>query len=473
MRHFERFSLVQRFNIASLVILLIGMAITGWWVQGQIAEGVVRRTAATTALYVDSFIAARLQELAAQGSLSTETIHYLDNILTNTPLGQEVSIFKVWDLSGRVVYSSDQAVIGHTFPVIEGLAIAASGEVSGEISRIDKKENLLEQADNRRFLEVYSPIRKSGSSQVIAVVEFYQKVDALETEINSAQLHSIAGVALAGASMYLLLVISFRRASDTIQRQQAELSGQVAQLTQVLAQNQELHERVRRAAARTADINERYLRRVSAELHDGPIQDLGLALLRLDNGISRSENCPTAVSELEVVQSSLQGAMKEIQAISSGLGLPHLNRLTLEDTVRRMVREHERRTGTQVELEVRTLDCPAPLPVKITLYRVLQEALNNSFRHAGGQGQRVSALVDREMVKLEVADNGPGFETNTEGDWDHHLGLAGMRERVESLGGLFQVISEKGRGTRIVAHLPVQLDSQGEQDERADQRSHR
>jgi signal transduction histidine kinase len=462
MNRFENLSLIQRFNIVSLFILLIGMALTGWWVKGQIAEGVVRRTAANTALYVDSFIAARLQELATQDSLSKETVSYLDNLLADTALGQEVSIFKVWDLNGHVVYSSDPAMIGQTFPVTEGLAYAASGQVSGRMGQIDLEENPLAQGGNLRFLEVYSPIRRSGTNQIIAVVEFYQKVDALQSEINWQQLETATGVALAGISMYLLLVISFWRASNTIQRQQTELRDRIFQLTQVVAQNKELHERIRRAAARTADINERYLRRVSAELHDGPIQDLSFALLRVDNCIARSDQSPTAIPELEVMRASLQGAMKEIRAISSGLGLPHLNQLTLKETVHRAVREHVRRTGTHVDLNASALNCDAPMPVKIALYRVLQEALNNSFRHAEGRGQRVNVGVDGEMVQIEVVDNGPGFESDLKGSWDHHLGLAGMRERVESLGGLFQVVSQKGRGTQVVAHLPLQLDGQGE-----------
>jgi signal transduction histidine kinase len=83
--------------------------------------------------------------------------------------------------------------------------------------------------------------------------------------------------------MYLLLAGFIQQASDTIARQELSLRTQVAQLTDLLEQNAELHERVRRAATRTTALNERVLRRISAELHDGPAQELGLALLRLDH----------------------------------------------------------------------------------------------------------------------------------------------------------------------------------------------
>jgi signal transduction histidine kinase len=241
----------------------------------------------------------------------------------------------------------------------------------------------------------------------------------------------------------------------------------------VLRQNAELHERVRRAAARTAALNERVLRRIGAELHDGPAQYLGLALLRLDAVAASCEQAladrPEARSnsrELEVIERSLQQALQEVRAISTGLGLPQLARLSPGQVIERVVREHERRTGSSVQVEVVDLPAQASAAVKITLYRVAQEALGNAYRHAGGVGQRVAVRRADGRLDLEVADRGPGFAESTitgEGD---HLGLIGMRERVESLGGTFRVASEPGHGTKILARLP--LDSEEADGDRDD-----
>ena len=95
-----------------------------------------------------------------------------------------------------------------------------------------------------------------------------------------------------------------------------------------------------------------------------------------------------------------------------------------------------------------------PLPVKITLYRVLQESLANGFRHGGGVDQRVTLNMRDGELLVEIADCGKGFDpqaTAVEG----HLGLAGMRERVEILGGTFSVQSTPGRETVIRTTLPV------------------
>ena len=92
---------------------------------------------------------------------------------------------------------------------------------------------------------------------------------------------------------------------------------------------------------------------------------------------------------------------------------------------------------------------------KITLFRLVQEALTNAYRHAGGAGQRVSLCYDGGRLHVEVADAGPGFGFPATAEWDKHLGLVGMRERVESLGGNFRVESAPGRGTRIIADVAL------------------
>ena len=235
----------------------------------------------------------------------------------------------------------------------------------------------------------------------------------------------------------------------------------MAQLTDLLAQNAALHERVRRAAARATALNERVLRRISADLHDGPVQDLGLALLRLDHTLALAEKpglpeeTRLLTDDLEVIQSAIQRALAEMRALSAGMGVPHLNDLTLPQTLARAVHAHQRRTETAVTLDLDGTPERASLPVKITLYRLVQEALTNAYRHAGGMGQSVALCYDAGRLHVEVSDAGPGFVDGGAAEWDKHLGLVGMRERVESLGGNFRVASAPGRGTKIIADLTV------------------
>ena len=469
-KFFGRLNLSQRFMLASLVILLGAMIGLGEWVGKQIELGVVHRTAATTALFVDSFIAPNLQELATDNTIHDEHIRTLDR-LQETQMGQEIVAFKVWDDEGRLLYSTEPSTIGQVFPIEESLARSWRGEVVSQISSLQKEENSLERAKQSQLLEIYSPVRLGGTNQIIAVAEFYQKVDALNREVAAAQQRSWLVVGTATLVIYLLLAGFVGRASDTIERQKLALSQHVDQLTELLDQNESLRNRIRRAAARFTALNERFLRRFSAELHDGPLQDLGLAMLRLDHVEDyfskqrKSTSNNNAVREdLSVIHSSLQRAMEEIRSLSAGLGVPQLSELTLAETISRAVRVHEQRTGTKVTVNVSEIPNNASLPVKITVYRLIQESLHNAYRHADGLGQEVTVRRVNGQITLEVSDRGPGLKQDTASPWDKHLGMVGMRERVESLGGTFQVESSPGQGTKILANLSFQEEEEHEEE---------
>jgi signal transduction histidine kinase len=261
--------------------------------------------------------------------------------------------------------------------------------------------------------------------------------------------------------MFLLLAALVRRASNTIITQQTELRERVTQLTALLAQNEQLHERVRRAAARTTALNERFLHRIAADLHDGPGQGLALALMRMETLADVCSTCPATIAmertvgeEFRTINSALQSALTDLRAISGGLHLPEIGQLSLAETARRAVRDYERKAGLAVALSVDDMPREAPLPVKITLFRLLQESLANGFRHGGGADQRVTLNTCDGQLLVEVADSGTGFDLQT-AVAEGHLGLAGMRERVEILGGTFNVESAPGRGTVIRASLPM------------------
>jgi signal transduction histidine kinase len=109
-----------------------------------------------------------------------------------------------------------------------------------------------------------------------------------------------------------------------------------------------------------------------------------------------------------------------------------------------------------VKRVVKRLPQRAPLAVKIALVRTLQEALSNATRHAGGASVSVIAWGQAGRLYLEVADAGPGFEAAPGPDpASGHLGVAGMRERAELLGGTFTIRSAPGAGTTVRACWPL------------------
>ncbi|MCB8943807.1 MAG: sensor histidine kinase [Ardenticatenaceae bacterium] len=458
---FTKFSLARQYMLVSFLVMVGGMVVIGLWVSKEIEMGVINRTAAVTALYVDSYISPYVQPAATKNELPPADVQFFDRLMAETALGQQILSLKVWIPNGTIIYSTSPELQGLRYELEDGLLDAFAGKVHTELSELDREEHVLERQVADRLIETYAPVRAAGSDEVIAVMEFYQTTAGLQTEIEQAQYRSwmlVGGVMLI---VYLLLSGIVGRASHMILAQQADLQDHVTQLNKLLAQNDTLHKRVRRAAARTTALNEQFLRRISADLHDGPAQDLALALLRFD---PLQETCLTnAATEKEsitadfrTIHTAIESALKELRVISAGLRLPEIETASPADTIRRAIRDYEQKTQRTVTTTIDPLPPATTLPVKITLYRVIKEALANGYRHSSAQKQHIAASTQYDNLFVEISDSGSGFDTQaplTSG----HLGLATMRERVEVLGGRFAVQSQPGSGTTIRAEIPLQI----------------
>jgi signal transduction histidine kinase len=113
----------------------------------------------------------------------------------------------------------------------------------------------------------------------------------------------------------------------------------------------------------------------------------------------------------------------------------------------------EARVGLQTSLIV-TGDVSLPLPVQEGLYRIAQEALNNVLKHAKAKNVTITLAREDGMVRLEVADDGVGFDS-TRACEAGCMGLLGMQERAKELGAEFEVISRPGSGSKIIVRRPI------------------
>lgn len=455
-------SLAQRFLLANLLILLVAGVTVGVWVGDQLERSIVDRTASVTGLYVESIIEPSVASLADGGELAPAEIETLDGYLSTSPLAERVRSLRLWSEDGRVIYSPSDELIGRVFPVEGNLERAWQGEVMAEMDDLSGAENAWERARWDRLLEMYIPVRERGSDRILAVAEFYLPPGETDQQVADARLTTWLLVTLAIVLSAVLLYGIVKRGSDTIRRQEVALTRQVAELTGLLEENAILSERVNSAAQRTTTLNERAMRRVSADLHDGPGQMLSLAILRLDALRTRSaEGRPATAADLTEVEEVLREAMTDMRGVAAGLRMPELASLDVEAVAARAVRDHERRSGGRVTLSVDGAPAAVSLPVKIALFRALQESLSNATRHGGSTTILVS-LASRPAersngapgLELVITDDGSGFDptalTSTAG-----LGLAGIREQAEILGGTFSLRSDSASGTQLSVWWPV------------------
>ncbi len=454
-------NLAGQFAVVGSVVLIAGMLAIGLWVTRQIENGVIGNTADSMAVYMDSFVRPLVQELAERNTLSEDTKSELTDLLKGNTLGRRIVSFKIWKEGGLVAYSSNAASEGKRLPATPNLDRAWGGEVIAEFDTLVGEEAAFERAARLPLLEIYYPVRDIRNGRVIAVAEFYQDASALKENLFFANLKSWLVVGLVTLVMLTALSGIVVRGSRTISLQRQDLQERVRELSSLLDQNEELRLRVQRASRRTTEINEQYLRRISADLHDGPAQLLALALLRLNallpGTATPEEDGDGGASDLDMIRTALTDALTDIRSICSGLTLPELDALSPAMLLENAARAHERRTKTDVETDIRSAPETVPKSMKICLYRFVQEGLNNAFRHANGEGQKLACDYDGETLRVEISDRGPGFDPSRRPQKQTALGLSGLRERIESLGGILSFRSAPGSGTRLTMHCPIDL----------------
>jgi signal transduction histidine kinase len=242
-----------------------------------------------------------------------------------------------------------------------------------------------------------------------------------------------------------------------IEDQRRELERRVADSERLSRESRALKVRAERASSRLAELNESFLKRISAELHDGPAQLIGLAALRLAS-LGRSRNKEERQHELAVVDGALTEAIREIRNLCKGLSLPEIDGVPIGRTVERVVRSHEARTDTKVAVDV-DMPTAVPHPVAISVFRFVQEGLNNAYRHADGAGQAVRGRIADGRLTLTVSNRLDGGSSGPAGPAvPRGLGLEGLRERVESLGGSFDFRIAPGRQAEMT--MTIALDAE-------------
>lgn len=465
-RSWRELALTQQFMIAASVVICAGMLIIGTWVAERIRKGIGQNTAAAAALYCDNFVAPLAQEIARTGSLGTGARERLDELMQGM-VGTKIASINIWRPDGTIVYSTRPEILGRQFPITGDIASALKGSVAVEFNPTGHQGDDWPALNLASVIEVYAPIRDAESGRVIASVEFYWIEAGMADELQQAIRSSWVVVGSVALLMALALIVIVRSGDATIIQQRRRLENQIGQLHELLGQNKDLGLTLERARRRSADLHERLLRRIGADLHDGPAQLLSLALLLLHvperppTGTSADGDKAAAAGNGERIRAVLSEALRDIRDMSGGLAFPELKSADLAQTIQLAISAHARRTGTAVASALEDLPSEVPMALKVCVYRSVQEALVNAYKHAGGIGQRVSAWTKGGQLTIEVSDQGPGFRATPERSTTQGLGLAGMRDRVETLGGRLEIESSPA-GTCLRAVFDLDRAGRGE-----------
>ena len=210
-------------------------------------------------------------------------------------------------------------------------------------------------------------------------------------------------------------------------------------------------EQLRTLTQKVIAAQEEERRRIARELHD----EWGQLLSSMKIDIAMLEN---ASSELcAKLEAKIDRVLSSSRQLSRSLRPSLLDQQGLQPALQHLVGDFERRLS--VTLEVSGLERRFAESVEITAFRLVQESLTNIRKHADAEHVKICVGAGAETLHIEIIDNGRGFDPEHiagNGAQRGSAGVTGMTERVNSLGGRFQVFSRPGYGTRVRASLPVE-----------------
>jgi signal transduction histidine kinase len=441
--------ITTQFLVAGGLIILVATALSGAILSSAVERNAISSTGGATALFVDAVAGSLVQDLGESSTLSAAATARLDAIFNEPAFRARFPFLEIWHPDGTIAYSNSPELIGRAFPLPEGARTALSGRVASSVTDLRASQHTTRNW-TETYLEVYSPLREAADGRVIAVAEIHEISDELQATLLRLRLQTWLVVLLAGVAVMGGLYGIVASAARQIDDQRRSLDLKVVELEKASSLNLSLRQRIQAASEKLAEMNERYLRRLGAELHDGPAQLLGFAILNVEQ-LRRETKVERRRKLADEQERVLKEATSEIRNISRGLLLPDVLELEFAALIRRVIAIHEARTGSSVTLSLSgTMPELAPA-AKICAFRFVQESLNNAFRHGAGPEQRVTVTAKDRMLTMSVANRtGARPLVLQSGD---RLGLIGMRERIESLGGTLKVESAAGGETKITMEL--------------------
>ena len=212
-------------------------------------------------------------------------------------------------------------------------------------------------------------------------------------------------------------------------------------------------EELRSFSQKLVETQEAERKRIALELHDS----LGQNLTVINNEIQRSIKVCKAGTECEhnlgMVSRMVVQSLDEVRSISYDLRPPHLDQFGLKKTIATLIERNSQSSGITLKKKLDFVDGDVPDISQITIYRIIQEGLNNIVKHSSASEASVELVVLNSKVHLKISDDGRGFELNH--DESKGQGIQGMSERVKILKGSFDISSEKGNGVEIKVVLPI------------------
>jgi two-component system, NarL family, sensor kinase len=349
----------------------------------------------------------------------------LDRAVRRGILGDRIVRVKLWDASGRIVYSDEHRLIGSRYGSGAQELASVGGESEAEVSDLGRPENRFERRFDK-LLEVY--LRISGPRGEPLLFETYERYSS---------------VAASGRKLWLAFLPAILGTLALLWLVQLPLAWRGARQ---LREHQAQRERLLQRAIESSELERR---RIARDLHDGAVQDLAGVSYSL-TAAAQQVHGGEAAAILREAADGTRRTIRELRSLLVDIYPPDLHRTGLAPALRDLVAPLGPR-GVEATVEMPD-DLTLRAELETLFYRCAQEALRNVAKHAGAKHVRLTVDADHERARLVVADDGRGFDGSGA---DGHLGLRVLADLAREAGGEMKLDTRPERGTRVCIEAPL------------------
>jgi two-component system sensor histidine kinase DegS len=256
------------------------------------------------------------------------------------------------------------------------------------------------------------------------------------------------------------LTLRYRKLSATAERAKS-LSAQITEVIEYLAQSlKNMSGYVKKLQGKDDMViaiiraQEEERKAIARDIHDGPAQAISNVVIRAEICKQLGIERPDLLEELEGLVATANNSLEDIRRIIFNLRPMHLDDLGLVYAVSKYCEDFEKRTGIKVLVRHTGCDRRFDDTHEISVYRIVQEILNNARKHSGADTIEISFNISPLVLEVRVKDNGIGFNPD-EVDYTKHFGLKGITERVNLMEGNISIDSARGKGTSFYIEIPI------------------
>jgi len=419
--------------VAGGLAVLVAVALAGVVASRRLAEAEAVNDAAKTANLMADAVA---QPALTEGLLSSTpaAVAAMDQVVRAHVLGSSIVRVKIWDPTGRILYSDAADLIGERFPLgAEEQDVLTNPQTRADVSDLTAPENRLERGRGK-LLEVYRPIWTPAGKPVL--FETYAPYD--EVTARTGQLwRGFAGVTLTSLLLLVVLLMPILwRLLNRLKRSQAQREALLQRAVE-------------------ASTEER--RRIAGALHDGVVQDLAATSFAVAGAAERAMSLgqPGLADEVRSAADTVRASIGGLRSLLLDIYPPSLATAGLEAALTDLVSTLRAR-GTAVLLEIGQ-DTGLDAAGERLVYRVAQECLNNIARHASATNVEVRLERLERNAVLSINDNGVGFDAPDllAHPKQGHFGLRVLGDVVADAGGELLLASAPGGGTHWQLRIPL------------------